>query len=198
MAEGRDDLRNDDGETLAGRLLIAMPAMSDPRFTRAVIYMFVHEPEKGAMGLIVNRPADDLSFNELLSQMDLEPDPEADEPMVRFGGPVEMERGFVLHSPDYHNEEATLEVDDLVSMTATVDVLRAMAGGDGPDRTLFALGYAGWAPGQLEREILANGWLHCEADEALVFDDDDETKWTRAMSKIGVDPSALSNAAGRA
>lgn len=186
------------GESLAGRLLIAMPTILDPRFARTVIYMFVHEADKGAMGLIVNRLADDVSFNELLTQLELEPLDEDEEPAVRIGGPVEVERGFVLHSSDYHNEDATLKVDGSVSMTATVDILRAASEGEGPREMLFALGYAGWAPGQLEQEMLDNGWLHCEADGDLVFGDGEDDKWTQALAKIGVDPSVLSAAAGRA
>ncbi len=177
-------------EFLAGRMIIAMPNIGDPRFERTVIYLFAHE-ESGAMGLIVNRVTDDVSFEELLSQLELEHTDETSEVPVRFGGPVEMERGFVLHSPDYHREEATLKVDTEISMTATIDVLRAMATGSGPRKALFALGYSGWGPGQLEREIRANGWLHCEADADLLFDEADDTKWRRALAKIGVDPSML-------
>ena len=160
---------DEDDSGLAGHLLIAMPNIGDPRFDRAVIYLFAHQ-STGAMGLIVNRQTDDVSFADLLEQLDLEVGPAMGETPVRFGGPVEMERGFVLHSPDYHREDATLQVDEDVSMTATVDVLRAMASGDGPKRSLFALGYAGWGPGPLEREIRQNGWLYCEADPEIVFD----------------------------
>lgn len=186
-----------DADSLAGRLIIAMPNIGDPRFDRTVIYIFAHE-ESGAMGLIVNRATENVSFPDLLSQLKLDAGDGLDETPVRFGGPVEMERGFVLHSPDYHREDATLRVDDEISMTATVDILHAIAAGDGPDRSLFALGYAGWGPGQLEREIRQNGWLHCESDAELVFDLADDTKWTRALAKIGVDPSLLSATAGSA
>ena len=179
-----------DGDSLAGRMIIAMPNIGDPRFERSVIYLFAHE-DSGAMGLIVNRMTEDVSFSELLSQLELEQTDDAHEVPVRFGGPVEMERGFVLHSPDYHRAEATLKVDGDISMTATVDVLRAMATGSGPQKALFALGYAGWGPGQLEQEIRQNGWLHCNADQELVFGELDETKWARALAKIGVDPSML-------
>ena len=183
--------------SLTGQLLIAMPNVGDPRFDRAVVYLFEHQ-SSGAMGLIVNRPTDDVSFTDLLEQLELEISGDIGETPVRFGGPVEVQRGFVLHSPDYHRDDATLQVDEDVSMTATVDVLRAMASGDGPRRSLFALGYAGWGPGQLEREIKQNGWLYCEADPEIVFDAADETKWTRALAQIGVDPSMLSSAAGSA
>lgn len=191
----RADTTEDGG--LAGRLLIAMPNIGDPRFDRTVIYLFAHQ-RSGAMGLIVNRITDEVNFADLLEQLELDVTDDLDETPVRFGGPVEVERGFVLHSPDYHREDATLQVDGEVSMTATVDVLRAMAKGDGPRRALFALGYAGWGPGQLEREIRQNGWLHCEADPEIVFDGADDTKWTRALARIGVDPSLLSSAAGSA
>ena len=185
------------GDSLAGRLIIAMPNIGDPRFERSVIYLFAHQDD-GAMGLIVNRPTEDLDFGDLLDQLELEVDGDASDTQVRFGGPVEIERGFVLHSADYHRDEATLRVDDAISMTATVDILKAMAAGGGPSKSLFALGYSGWGPGELEQEILDNGWLHCEADADLVFDNDDDTKWVRALAKIGVNPSALSAASGSA
>lgn len=197
---GDDELQHSDedpAESLTGRMIIAMPNIGDPRFERAVIYLFAHRSH-GAMGLIVNRATDEIEFRDLLGQLGLDIGPEAQDIVVRFGGPVEVERGFVLHSPDYYRDEATLRIDDDISMTATVDVLRAMAAGEGPKRALFALGYAGWGPGQLEREIIQNGWLHCEADAELVFDDIDDTKWNRALAKIGVDPSLLSSAAGSA
>lgn len=184
---------NDD--SLAGKLIIAMPNIGDPRFDRAVIYLFAHR-ENGAMGLIVNKTADDLSFANLLSEHMTVSADVADIP-VRFGGPVEVTRGFVLHSPDYHRE-ATIVVDDEISMTATVDVLKAIAAGRGPDKVLFAVGYAGWGPGQLEREIQENGWLLSPSDLDIVFGDDDPAKWSQALALIGVDPSLLSSSAGRA
>ena len=192
-----DTFQHPSGDSLAGRLIIAMPNIGDPRFERSVIYLFAHQDD-GAMGLIVNRPTGGLNFGDLLDQLELEVDGETSETQVRFGGPVEIERGFVLHSPDYHRDEATLRVDESISMTATVDILKAIAEGEGPSKALFALGYAGWGPGELEREIVENGWLHCEADSDLVFDDEDDTKWERALAKIGVHPSALSSAFGSA
>lgn len=186
-----------EGESLSGRLLIAMPNIGDPRFERSVIYMFAHG-RSGARGLIVNRSASDVTFGDLLDQLEVEREEDVSEPPVRFGGPVEIERGFVLHSPDYHRDEATIRIDDDISLTATVDVLHAIAAGDGPAKALFALGYAGWGPGQLEREIVDNGWLHCEADDGIVFDSDDDEKWTRALAKIGVTPSTLSSISGSA
>lgn len=186
-----------DGDSLSGRLLIAMPNIGDPRFERSVIYMFAHS-RAGARGLIINRLAEDVSFNDLLEQLKLDRSDAVDETPVRFGGPVEMERGFVLHSPDYHRDEATVRIDDQISLTATLDVLKAIAAGEGPKRALFALGYAGWGPGQLESEIINNGWLHCEGDVDIVFGEDDDSKWKDALAKIGVSPSMLSSISGSA
>ena len=177
-------------EPLAGHLLIAMPSMQDPRFHRTVIYLCAHS-EEGAMGLIVNKPAETLALGDLLERLGIPAEGVGDE-VVRFGGPVETGRGFVLHSAEYESEGATLKVDGTVSMTATLDILHAMAEGRGPRRRLVALGYAGWGPGQLESEIRANAWLVGAADPALVFDAANETKWARALAAIGVDPSLLS------
>jgi putative transcriptional regulator len=186
-----------DIETLGGRLLIAMPGIGDPRFDRTVIYICSHSAE-GSMGLVVNRPADGVSFRQLLEQLDIELGPAAPKMTVHFGGPVEMGRGFVLHSDDFHVEESTMRVDKGVSLTATLDVLRAMAVGRGPDKALIALGYSGWAPNQLEQELQRNGWLTCEADSEILFSDDDAAKWERALAKMGVDPSLLSATGGSA
>ncbi len=181
---------------LTGKLLIAMPSMPDPRFARTVIYMCAHN-EDGAMGLVVNRVLDAISFTDLLGQLGIKPEGRVDGIHVHFGGPVETGRGFVLHSPDYHRD-GTLQVADGVALTATVDILKAIAAGGGPRRHLLALGYAGWAPGQLDTEIKANGWLHVDADEGLVFDLDLASKWDRAMAKIGIDPRLLTDIAGHA
>jgi putative transcriptional regulator len=175
---------------LDGQVLIAMPGMQDPRFARSIVYLCAHSAE-GAMGLIVNKRADDLVWRDLFKRLGI-PIGSVNAPRpVHYGGPVETGRGFVLHSADYHAEEATLKVDTRISMTATLDVLQAMALGRGPDHAIVALGYAGWAPGQLESELQMNGWLLCEPDEELVFGDDDSGKWDRALKKIGVDPSML-------
>ena len=189
---------------LEGQLLIAMPGMTDSRFARSVVYMCSHS-DQGAMGLIINKPADDLRFGDLLKQVDLFEDdetvelngPDADRP-VHTGGPVETSRGFVLHSPDYHIKSATITITDGICLTATTDILKAMAAGKGPVRSMLALGYAGWAPGQLESELGANGWLNCPADPELVFADDPAEKYDRALSVLGVDPSHLVSTAGRA
>ena len=189
---------------LDGRLLIAMPVMGDSRFERSVIYLCAHSAE-GAMGIIVNHPAGSIDFPELLEQLGIVKKgehiklPENAESMkVLRGGPVDTGRGFVLHSSDFYIEKATLRIDDGVCLTATVDILRAIANGSGPKHAILALGYAGWAPGQLETEIQGNGWLHCDADADLIFGDDVDDKYNRALHKIGIDPGMLSNEAGHA
>jgi putative transcriptional regulator len=182
---------------LSGKLLIAMPGLGDPRFARSVIFICAHSAE-GSMGLVVNRPAADLRFADLLQQIGIEPRRDGPSPPIHFGGPVESGRGFVLHSSDYKAREGTLLVNDLFSMTATLDILEDITSGRGPSSALLALGYAGWGPGQLESEILQNGWLTCEAATDLVFATHDVGKWARALATIGVDPESLSAAAGRA
>jgi len=189
---------------LDGKLLISMPGIGDPRFERAVIYMCAHSDE-GAMGIIVNKPAEDISFSQLLAKLNVMPGDEtiqlpqgADDMPVHVGGPVETGRGFVLHTADYFAEDSTLPVDDQMGLTATLTILRSIVDGSGPRLALLALGYAGWGPGQLEREIQDNGWLHCDADEALIFDLDDTAKYDQALTKIGIDPAALSSIAGHA
>ena len=187
---------------LDGQLLIAMPSMSDKRFARSVIYMCAHSAD-GAMGLIINQQSN-MRLPGLLKQLGVLPKSSKQVPeglaarAVHIGGPVETGRGFVLHSTDYHVENSTLKIDRSFSLTATIDVLKAMASGKGPDLSLLALGYAGWAPGQLEGEIQANGWLHCAADVDLVFGADLAAKYDQAMSKIGIDPSHLVSEAGHA
>ncbi len=186
----------DGADYLTGQLLVAMPAMGDPRFERTVIYMCSHSAE-GAMGLVVNKLVTEIGFDELLEQLEVEAEGRHDEIRVHFGGPVEPGRVFVLHTMDY-KQESTLEVTDEVGLTATVDILRSIAVGEGPARCLLALGYAGWAPGQLDGEIQANGWLHVPSDLTLLFDREVESKWTRAIEKVGIDVSFLSSDAGHA
>jgi putative transcriptional regulator len=181
---------------LAGQMLIAMPQMQDARFSRTVVYMCAHTAE-GAMGLVINRLFSALSFPDLLEQLGIEPTPLCDPISVHFGGPVEAGRGFVLHSTDYV-QETTLLVDDRVALTATVDVLRAIAEGRGPRQCILALGYAGWGAGQLDSEIRENAWLNVPADEDLLFGIEVEHKWERAIAKIGVDFSMLSGDVGHA
>ena len=187
---------SEDSDTLKGKLLIAMPAMSDPRFERAVIYMCAHSSQ-GAMGLVVNRLVDYINFPDLLEQLDIELSAPAQRIRVHFGGPVESSRGFVLHSADYFGD-ATLSVSDDIALTGSLNVLKAIAEGGGPRRSLLALGYAGWGAGQLDSEMQANAWLHASADDGLVFGGDLEAKWTHAVAKLGIDLSLFSGDAGHA
>jgi putative transcriptional regulator len=180
-----------------GQVLIAMPGMDDPRFERSVIYMVSHS-DKGAMGLIVNKPNMKLRFTDLLQQMSIETGAQTPEIPVHFGGPVEHGRGFVLHSRDYVSDISTLEVDGEFGMTATQDILEDIARGEGPASAMMALGYAGWAPGQLEQEIGHNGWLTSVATPELIFAQSPEDQWQEALKLIGVDALALSGMAGRA
>lgn len=189
---------------LDGQMLVAMPAMADPRFARAVIYVCAHSRD-GAMGIVVNQLARRIKFPELLVQLDvikreeaIRLPPSAGAIQVLNGGPVESERGFVLHSSDFFIKDSTLPIDDGISLTHTLDILRAIAAGGGPHRALLALGYAGWTSGQLESEIQQNGWLSCPADPNLVFDADLKSKYARAMAKLGVDPALLSSDFGHA
>ncbi len=181
---------------LEGQLLIAMPAMTDPRFERSVIYVCAHNAE-GAMGLVVNKLFDDIVFEELLSQLEITPAESSPQLNIHFGGPVEAQRGFVLHTTEYVGK-GTVVVDDQVALTATLDILKELANGSGPKSNMLALGYAGWGPGQLENEFGENAWLHAPFNEDLVFDGDIDTKWQRALNSIGVDLSTLSGTAGRA
>lgn len=181
---------------LTGQLLIAMPNMRDPRFEKTVIYMCVHNAE-GAVGLVLNRQIDSITFPDLLDQLHIDANTGAPELPIHFGGPVEMGRGFVLHSADY-GKTGTIMVSDVIGLTATVDILKDMAARRGPRNSLLALGYAGWGPGQLDGEIQQNAWLNVNADEDLVFDSDVDTKWNRAIGKLGIDPSLLSGDAGHA
>jgi putative transcriptional regulator len=189
---------------LDGQMLIAMPGMRDERFVRSVIYVCAHSDE-GAMGIIINKPAGDVDFPQLLVKLNIIPSEQrielpqvAREVTVLRGGPVDTQRGFVLHSADYFMDNSTLPIDEGVCLTATLDVLKAIATGNGPTKAILALGYAGWAPGQLENEMRANGWLHCGADPDLIFGADIRDKYKKALQKIGVEPGMLSTEAGRA
>ncbi len=189
---------------LDGQMLIAMPSMRDERFARSVIYVCAHSSD-GAMGIVVNRLAGDIDFPQLLAKLDVIPADQRIElqgdvrtVQVLKGGPVETQRGFVLHSADYFTENSTLPIDSGICLTATIDILRDIAKGTGPDKALLALGYAGWAPGQLESEIHANGWLNCPADPELIFDPEVDRKYHRALGKIGIDPIRLVNDSGHA
>jgi putative transcriptional regulator len=187
---------------LDGQILVAMPSIQDDRFARTVIYMCAHSAE-GAMGIVINKPAPNVKFHDLLEQLDVIPK-ETGEPIrisavpVLKGGPVETQRGFVLHSADFFIKDSTLSIDQGICLTATLDILKAMARGEGPASAILALGYAGWAPGQLESEIQANGWLNCAADQELIFGRVPEVKYSAALKKIGIDPGKLSSDAGHA
>lgn len=182
---------------LEGKLLIAMPGMPDPRFEKSVIFMCAHSA-KGAMGLIINKPIEGLSFGELMEKFNITVTTLTPEPPLLFGGPVNMGRGFVLHTSDYGSPDATLPVTSTISLTATTDILEAIAQGRGPAKSVLALGYAGWSDGQIESEILANGWIHCDADPELIFDVDWDAKWETAIGKLGAQVAGLSADAGRA
>ena len=187
---------------LTGKFLVAMPGMEDARFDKSVILVCAHSDE-GAMGLIVNKPVDEVSFAGLLEHLNIPRAPDGRDIAVHFGGPVERGRGFVLHSRDYNRRDdrggaSTMKIEGGFGMTATLDVLEALARGEGPHRALLALGYSGWGPGQLEAEIARNDWLTADADAALVFADDDTAKWVGALRLLGIDPLSLSATAGRA
>lgn len=190
------DQKNGD-DFLLGKLLIALPGMPDKRFEKSVIFVCAHS-EQGAMGLIVNKPFEGLSFRELVERLDVRITANAPEPPVLFGGPVGTGQGFVLHTSDFGGGEATIAVTSEISLTATIDILRAIAEGRGPEKALFALGYAGWGPGQIEGELSSNGWIHCDAKKAILFDIDCEDKWRAALATLGADISGLSAEAGRA
>lgn len=196
--------RKGESSFLDGQLLVAMPRMSDRRFARSVIYMCAHS-EEGAMGLIVNQRANHITGPDLLERLGIETRSEDDEISndllalsIQVGGPVETGRGFVLHSEDYFSEDSTLTIESGICLTATIDILKAIVAGKGPNRAMLALGYAGWSPGQLESEIQANGWLSCPADPDIVFGADLESKYTRAMAKLGINLSHLVGDAGHA
>jgi putative transcriptional regulator len=189
---------------LDGQMLVATPTMQDERFARSVIYICAHSSE-GAMGIVVNHPAPHISFPDLLVKLEVIPAADliqlpsrAGVVKVLKGGPVETERGFVLHTADFFIENSTLPIDEGICLTATLDILKAIARGNGPESALLALGYAGWAPGQLETEIQSNGWLHCPADADLIFGTNVEAKYDQALRKIGISPGMLSSDVGHA
>ncbi|MDI4666275.1 YqgE/AlgH family protein [Xanthobacter autotrophicus] len=203
-ASQKPNVPGDGSSFLDGQLLIAMPTMRDEQFARTLVYLCAHSAE-GAMGIVVNQPASHIDFTDLLVQLDVIPSSErillpksAGAVKVLRGGPVETGRGFVLHSADYFVENSTLPIDNGICLTATLDILKAIAGGRGPRSAVLALGYAGWAPGQLETEIQANGWLNCPADQDLIFGEGVETKYALALRRLGIEPGMLSSDAGHA
>lgn len=204
MGTKRSTTRPAQAGYLDGQMLVAMPTMNDERFQRTVIYVCAHSPD-GAMGIVLNKPAADLSFSDLLVQLDIIPDTDAillprrlEKMHVLMGGPVETSRGFVLHTPDFFIDESTLPIDEEVCLTATIDILKAIARGKGPESAVLALGYAGWSAGQLESEIQANGWLNCAPDPNLIFGSALDVKYDLALRKMGVNLGMLSSQAGHA
>jgi putative transcriptional regulator len=192
-----DSPQDEDDRFLCGKLLVATPSIGDPRFDRTVILMCDHSPEH-AMGIVINKPVEGLRLPELFTQLGVERPEDVPDRPVLIGGPVDRDRGFVLHSTDFHAAESTLPVCDGISLTATKDVLTAIASRQPPRRSLLALGYAGWGGGQLEDELAANAWLVTDPDEALIFEEPDATKWQSALDRIGVTPEHLSFLAGHA
>jgi putative transcriptional regulator len=190
---------SDEGDGyLTGHFLVAMPSMEDPRFARTVIYVCAHN-EDGAIGLVVNKLIDSVSFSDLLEQLNIpeETPPGIRLPEIHFGGPVDTGRGFVLHSTEYMQDDS-MAIDDHVALTATVDIVRDIVDGRGPRSRLLALGYAGWGPGQLDSEMQENAWITVEADDAILFDPDLDSKWDRALAKLGISAALLSTDAGHA
>lgn len=186
----------DNSKYLTGKILIAMPSLPDPRFSKAIVLICGHD-DNGAMGLIINRPLLSLTFNELLQNLKIESHSDYNFLKLYFGGPVEMGRGFVLHSPDYRHE-STLSISPLVQLTATSDILRAIVNGEGPRKALLSLGYSGWGSGQLEKEIVANGWLVSDLDDSILFDVDVDQRWGKSLINCGIRPEALSLEGGSA
>ncbi len=187
-----------DSESYTGKLLLATPEMSDPRFSFAVIYIVSHD-RNGAMGIAINKKKSGLHISDLLSQIGIEGDVQVADAPVLNGGPVDIDRGFVLHSADYFIPDTSMKISDTLSLTTTKDVLEALVSADdAPKRAMLAVGYAGWGAGQLENEIMNNAWLLLEGDEDLIFSEELENKWTMALNDIGIDPSALSYRGGQA
>lgn len=192
-------MRTIEGEHfLEGKLLIALPGMSDARFERAVIYICAHSANTGTMGLIINKPIEELNFRELTQKLGIAASANSANIPILYGGPVETSRGFVLHSSDYQSDTSTLPVSPTISLTATIDIMTALAFDKGPEQAIFALGYAGWDGGQVEDEMRQNSWLHCDAHPEILFDLPHETKWEAALRKMGIDISSLSIHTGRA
>ena len=180
---------------LTGQFLLAMPGIGDPRFERAVIAMCVHD-ENGALGVGIGKLHPGLRFHQLLENVGLDPGEAPDAP-VHNGGPVEPQRGFILHSPEWQLED-TVTVEGRFGLSASLEALKAITRGEGPERWLFALGYAGWGAGQLDDEMKAHGWYAADAGERIVFGTPAAVRWTAAWKAEGIDPSLLANTTGRA
>jgi len=195
-----EDKNKSSNRSLAGRLLVAMPSLGDSRFDRAVI-LVCHHDENGAMGLVINHSLPGLDLSQLFGQFKIEPSEDgkkvAGAVPVLSGGPVESGRGFILHSTEYKQSD-TIQIAGRFGVTGTVDALRAIADGGGPEKMLFILGYAGWGEGQLDKELQDNAWLITEADPELIFKPDPTIKWESAIRTLGIDPAMLSADAGHA
>ncbi len=186
-----------DTTNLAGKFLIALPGMGDPRFRQAVIYVCSHD-RSGAMGLVINKSKGPLTLSDMLEHAEVSGDVKVADTPVLSGGPVDLDRGFVLHSPDYHKEDASLQLSETLSLTGTRDVLEALVSDNSPAKAVMAVGYSGWGEGHIERELQENAWLTVEADEALIFDTDMDSKWERAIGQLGITPDMLAHSGGRA
>lgn len=184
-------------DSLTGKLLVAMPGMGDPRFAHTVIVMCAHDAQH-AMGVVINKPKDQLTVNDVLGHLGLHAEHDLAGRNVLDGGPVRPDRGYVLHSEDFAAGEATQDVAPGIRLTSTRDVLEAVARDDAPERFILALGCAGWSAGQLESELRRNAWLVVDADDAIIFDDEPDSKWARAIALLGFDPAQLMGEAGRA
>lgn len=182
---------------LVGQTLVAMPGIGDPRFLRSVILICAHSDDY-AMGLVVNKPIEDLTLPQLLSQLDIEQDIQIPDARVLDGGPVGTDRGFVVHTNDYFSDGTTLDVAEGLCMTATRDVLKALATGGAPEQAALSLGYSGWGPGQLEMELAENAWLTMPSSDEIVFGQDHSRKWERSLELIGIDPAHLHSGGGQA
>jgi putative transcriptional regulator len=193
----REHVQEQHSGYLSGRMLIAAPNMGDPRFARSLIYVCGHSDEQ-TMGLVINHPLEGLRLPDVLEQLDIKSDIHVPDRPVLYGGPVERERGFVLHSLDYRTDEMTMPISEHIGLTASKDILLAINSAHPPRQSALALGFANWGAGQIEDEMEQNAWLVCDADEELIFDDAYANKWDRAMAKIGVDPSRLVDGAGLA
>jgi putative transcriptional regulator len=184
-------------DTLAGKLLVAMPGIGDPRFDRSVIIMCAHDQEH-AMGIVLNKPRDEITLSDVLGHLGLKPDDTVGDRIVLDGGPVRPDRGYVLHSEDFGAGDVTQTVGPGIRLTATRDVLEAVATEHPPQRFVLALGCAGWGAGQLEDELKLNSWLVVDADDAIVFGDEYDDKWVLAIKSLGLDPSQLMGDVGSA
>lgn len=186
-----------DTTNLAGKFLIALPGMGDPRFKQAVIYVCSHD-RAGAMGIMINKQKGPFTLSDMLEQADIDGTVKVADAPVLSGGPVDIDRGFVLHSPDYFKQDASVKLSGTLNLTATRDVLEALVSDTAPKQAILAVGYSGWGEGQIEKELQQNAWLTVDADEALIFDTDMDSKWDRAIRKLGITPDMLAHAGGRA